>query len=140
MNIYLWTRLLHLFFVVMWMATVFALPVLMLAAASRSSAPREGDELLTLGKRLYGFGHQFFGVAIILGLVLWLYVGIGGAWLHAKLLVVALLLAHFIISGVWLKKALKGGALPSLNALRWHLRTPVALLLVILYLVLGKPF
>ena len=93
-----------------------------------------------MGRKLYRFGHNMFGLALILGLVLWLYFHVSGGWLHAKLALVALLLAHFIIAGRWLKGVDKGRALPSSFKLRLFNELPVLLLVVIVYLVLAKPF
>src|SRR3546814_13019094 len=83
-----------------------------------------------MGRRLYRFGHVMFGLAAVLGLVLWLgyriipdfptMVGAGTGWLHAKLALVVLLLAYFIVAGRWLKGLDKGRALPSSQALRWR--------------------
>jgi len=140
MYLYLWTKLFHLFLVMTWMATVFGLPVLLMHVVDRKPDKDDRNELLRLGKRIYRIGHHLFGWAVILGLVLWLYVGIGGSWLHAKLAMVVLLMAHFTVSGRWLKGAARGRTLPSARVLRWHSRLPVLLLLVILWLVLLKPF
>ena len=93
-----------------------------------------------MGRRLYRFGHVMFGLAVALGLLLWLHFGMTGGWLHAKLALVALMLAHFIVSGRWLKGADAGRALPSSKALRWFNELPVLLLVAIVYLVLAKPF
>ena len=83
---------------------------------------------------------MMFGLAVLLGLALWLHFGIAGAWLHAKLVLVALLLAHYIVAGRWLKGAGQGRALPSARALRWFNEPPVLVLAVIVYLVLARPF
>jgi putative membrane protein len=64
----------------------------------------------------------------------------GSHWLHAKLGAVALLLAHFIVAGRWLKGLGKGRALPSATTLRWFNELPIVLLLVIIWMVLAKPF
>ena len=81
-----------------------------------------------------------FGVAFVFGLALWLHFGIAGGWLHAKLLLVALILAHFVVAGRWLKGVEAGKPLPSARTLRWFNEIPVLLLLVVVWLVLGKPF
>ncbi|MCA1714979.1 MAG: CopD family protein, partial [Gammaproteobacteria bacterium] len=52
----------------------------------------------------------------------------------------ALLLAHFIVAGRWLKGVQAGRALPSARALRLFNEAPVLLLVAIVYLVLAKPF
>lgn len=46
-----------------------------------------------------------FAIAFLLGLVLWLHFHIAGGWLHVPLLLVALLLAYYIVSGRKLKRA-----------------------------------
>ena len=103
-----------------------------------------------MGRRLYRFGHSMFGFAFVLGLVLWLgyrmfdgfptMVGPGTGWLHAKLLLVVLLMVHFVIAGRWLKGAGAGRAVPSSRALRWFNELPVLGLIVVVWLVLAKPF
>jgi putative membrane protein len=92
-----------------------------------------------MGRRLYRFGHVMFGLALLFGLGLWFGFGIDGGWLHAKLALVLLVLAHFIVAGRWLKGAAAGRALPTATTLRWFNELPVLLLVVIVYLVLAKP-
>ena len=140
MNLYPWTKILHLWLVIGWMATVLALPPLLLAAAAAGSDAPQRGRFLALGRRAYRLGHHLFGWAVLGGLVLWLKVGIGGGWLHAKLAVVAALLAHFMASGRWIKRAERGGSLPLERRLRWHARWPMVLLAVVLWLVVAKPF
>ena len=64
----------------------------------------------------------------------------GTGWLHAKLTLVALMLVHFIVTGRWLKGAAKGKSLPSPTALRWFNELPLFGLIVVVWLVLAKPF
>jgi protoporphyrinogen IX oxidase len=108
--------------------------------AEAGSEPAVRARLLLMGRRLYRFGHVMFGLSLLFGLALWLHFGITGAWLHAKLALVALLLAYFIIAGRWLKGVDAGRGLPSATTLRWFNELPVLLLVVIVYLVIAKPF
>ena len=137
---YLLTKTAHLVFVIAFMACVFYLPRILVNLAEAGDEPAVRSRLLLMGRRLYRFGHTMFGIAFVLGLVLWLHFGIVGGWLHAKLAFVALLLVHFIVAGRWLKGVDKGRALPSATTLRWFNELPVVLLVVIVYLVLAKPF
>ena len=137
---YFWIKTAHLVFVIAWMATVFYLPRILVNLAETPGQPDVQARLLLMGRKLYRFGHNMFGLALILGLVLWLYFHISGSWLHAKLTLVVLLLAHFIIAGRWLKGVEKGRALPSSFKLRLFNELPVVLLVVVVYLVLAKPF
>lgn len=141
MQAYLWTKTAHLVFVMAWMAGVFYLPRILVNLSEAGTAePAVRARLLLMGRRLYRFGHVMFGLALALGLVLWLHFGIAGGWLHAKLAFVVLLLAHYIVAGRWLKGAERGRPLPSSAALRWFNELPVVLLVAVVYLVIAKPF
>lgn len=140
MQAYLWIKTAHLVFVIAWMAGVFYLPRILVNIAEAGDEPAVRARLILMGRRLYRFGHSMFGLAVLLGLTLWLYFGMTGGWLHAKLVLVALLLAHYTVAGRWLKGAEAGRALPSSRALRWFNEAPVLLLVGVVYLVLAKPF
>ncbi|MGE8282056.1 MAG: CopD family protein [Stenotrophomonas sp.] len=151
MQSYFWVKTFHLVFVVAWMAAVFYLPRILVNIAEAAGQPAVVERLQLMGKRLYRFGHIMFGIAFILGLVLWLgykvlpdfptMVAPGGAgWLHAKLGLVVLLMVYFTFTGRWLKGTIKGKALPSSGTLRWFNELPLVLFIAIVYLVLAKPF
>jgi putative membrane protein len=155
MTAYLIAKTAHLFVVFAFVAAAFYLPRILVNLAEAGAGDDEATRavrarLLLMGRRLYRFGHVMFGLAFVLGLLLWLgyrafpgfptMVGPGSGWLHAKLGAVVLLLAHFIVAGRWLKGAASGRALPSPGTLRWFNELPVVLLLVIIWLVLAKPF
>ena len=137
---YLWTKTAHLVFVMAWMGGVFYLPRILVNLAEAGDEPAVRARLLLMGRRLYRFGHIMFGLAVALGLVLWLHFGMSGGWLHAKLVLVALMLVHYSVGGRWLKGVAAGRALPSARALRWFNELPVLLLVAIVFLVLAKPF
>jgi putative membrane protein len=137
---YLLTKSAHLVFVIAWMATVFYLPRILVNIAEAGDERAVRTRLVLMGRRLYRFGHTMFGIAVALGFVLWLHFGVGGGWLHAKLALVALLLAYFIVAGRWLKGVDAGRPLPSSTSLRWFNEVPVLVLFAIAYLVLAKPF
>ena len=140
MQAYLWTKTAHLVFVFAWVAAGFYLPRLLVNLAEAGDEPAVRARLMLMGRRLYRFGHVMFGFAAAAGLALWFGFGVAGGWLHAKLLLVALLLAHFIVAGRWLKGANAGRPLPSARTLRLFNELPVLLLVGIVYLVLAKPF
>ena len=137
---YLWTKLFHVLFVIAWMATVFYLPRILVNLAEVGAQPAVRDRLALMGRRLYRFGHVMFGLALLFGLTLWMHFGMKGGWLHAKLTLVALLLAHFIFTGRWIKRAAAGASLPSPTALRWFNEVPLVLAIPVLWLVYFKPF
>ena len=150
MQAYFWVKTFHIVFVVAFMAAAFYLPRILFNIAEAGAESAVRDRLVLMGRRLYRFGHSMFGFAFVLGLVLWLgyrmfdgfptMVGPGTGWLHAKLLLVVLLMVHFVIAGRWLKGAGAGRAVPSSRALRWFNELPVLGLIVVVWLVLAKPF
>ena len=137
---YLLTKTFHLVFVIAWMAGVFYLPRILVNLAEAGNEPAVRARLMLMGWRLYRFGHVMFGLAFVFGLALWLYFGISGGWLHAKLLLVALMFVYYIVAGRKLKGVDAGKPLPSSKALRWFNELPVLLLIAIVWLVLAKPF
>lgn len=147
---YFWVKTFHLLFVIAWMAAVFYLPRILVNLAETKGQEQVQARLGLMGRRLYRFGHIMFGLAFLLGLVLWLgyrfipqfptMVGPGTGWMHAKLTLVLVLFAYYIVSGRWLKGLDKGKELPSSKALRWFNEVPVFALLAIIWLVIFKPF
>ena len=105
MQSYYWVKTFHIVFVVAWMATVFYLPRILVNLAETAGQPAVTERLQLMGLRLYRFGHSMFGLAFLLGLVLWLgykvipdfptMVAPGGAgWLHAKLALVVAVIGY----------------------------------------------
>ncbi|KAF1711216.1 hypothetical protein CSC70_04685 [Pseudoxanthomonas kalamensis DSM 18571] len=150
MHAYLWVKTLHVIFVIAWMAAVFYLPRILVNLAETQGQADVQSRLALMGRRLYSFGHIMFGLAFVLGLLLWLgyrlwptfptMVVAGSGWMHAKLALVALILIHYVVGGRWLKGQAKGKTLPSSKALRWFNEVPLLLLLGVVYLVVAKPF
>ncbi len=140
MQAYFWVKTAHLVFVMAWMGGVFYLPRILVNLAESAGNLEVQARLTLMGRRLYRFGHIMFGLAFLMGLVLWLGFHVNGGWLHAKLALVVLMLAHYTVAGRWLKGLDKGRALPSAKTLRWFNELPVLLLVAIVYLVLAKPF
>ena len=147
---YLLIKSLHLLFVIAWMATVFYLPRILVNMAEAANEPAVQARLQLMGRRLYKFGHNMFGIAFLFGLTLrqgWRVVpqtlpnvASGMHWIDAKLTLVAVLLVYFTWTGRVLKRSEKGLALPSARTLRWLNELPVLLLLGVIWLVLAKPF
>ncbi|MDE1894542.1 MAG: CopD family protein [Pseudomonadota bacterium] len=141
---------LHVLFVIAWMAAVFYLPRILVNMAEAAGEPAVLARLQLMGRRLYKFGHNMFGLAFVFGLALWqgwrwfpsILPNVTGAshWIDAKLTLVALVLAYFVWTGRLLKRSAKGGTLPSSRALRWINEVPVLLVLAVIYLVIARPF
>lgn len=150
MTIYLWTKTFHLLFVIGFMACVFYLPRILVNLAETQGQDTVQARLLLMGLRLYRFGHVMFAAALVFGLPLWLGykvspawfppIAAAGSWMHAKLLLVAVIFAFYITTGRLLKGSTTRGNLPSGGVLRWYNEIPLLLVVPIIYLVLAKPF
>lgn len=147
---YVWTKTFHLLFVIAWVAAVFYLPRILINLAEARGEDAVVARLHLMGRRLYRFGHVMFGLAFAFGLPLWLGfrvmphwwppVAASGGWMHAKLLLVGVLFAYFIVCGRMLKANVAGRELPTATRLRWLNEAPLPLVVVVIWLVLGKPF
>ncbi|MFL4167368.1 CopD family protein [Pseudomonas aeruginosa] len=93
------------------------LPRILVNLAEAGEHPAVRERLVLMGRRLSRFGHVLFGIALLMGLTLWLHFGFAGGWLHAKLLLVTLVFVFSIVIGRWLKAAEAGRPLPSARAL-----------------------
>lgn len=148
--VYLWVKTFHLLFAIAWMSAVFYLPRILVNIAEAGGDTAVKARLYLMGRRLYRFGHNLFGMAFLLGLTLWQgwrifpqalpNVVAGMHWIDAKLGLVAVLLVYFIWMGRVLKRSEQGGTLPTARVLRLLNELPVLVLLGVLYLVLAKPF
>lgn len=86
---YLWVKAFHIVFVASWFAGLFYLPRLFVNLAMvPPDSHAERERLLLMARKLYRFASILMVPALLLGLWLWLGYGVGGGWLHAKLLLV----------------------------------------------------
>lgn len=147
---YLWTKTFHALFVIAWMACVFYLPRILVNLAEAQGQPAVQERVALMGRRLYRFGHVMFAVMLGLGLLLWFgrvvapelwpHVTAARGWMHAKFLLVLVLLGHFLWTGRMLKAIAAGGAPKSSTWYRWFNEIPLLLAIPILFLVIAKPF
>ena len=86
---YLWVKAFHIIFVASWFAGLFYLPRLFVNLAMvPADSHAERERLLLMARKLYRFSGLLMVPALVLGAVLWLGYGVGGGWMHAKLLLV----------------------------------------------------
>ncbi len=139
----LWIKAFHILFVISWFAGLFYLPRILVNLAMENDATST-ERLLLMARKLYRFMTILAVPALALGLYLWLLIGIGrgpgNGWMHAKLLCVVLLLGYHHACGSLLKKFEQGKNTRSHVWFRWFNEVPVLLLLVVLILVVVKPF
>ena len=135
----LWVKSLHLIFVTSWFAGLFYLPRLFVNHAMVDDAATCG-RLLLMEKKLYRFMTPLAILALAFGLWLWLGYGISGGWLHAKLVLVAILIAYHLYCGMLLKDFEHGRNRHSHVWYRWFNELPVLILFAVVPLVIIKPF
>ena len=137
----LWVKTFHLLFVISWFAGLFYLPRIYVNLA-QATDPAVSACLQGMARRLYRFMAPLAVLAVGLGLWLWLGFGLGRGqgWVHAKLLVVAGLVAYHWYCGRLLTAFEQGRNRHSHRYYRWFNEIPVLLLLLTLLLVVLKPF
>ena len=132
---------LHIIFVVSWFAGLFYLPriyVNLAMVAEDSTAERA--RLLLMARKLYRFMGPLAVLALVFGLWLWLGYGIGGGWMHAKLALVAVLVAYHLYCGKLLKVFEAQGNIRGHVWYRWFNELPVLVLAAVVFLVVLRPF
>jgi putative membrane protein len=137
----LWIKSLHIVFMVTWFAGLFYLPRLFVYHSLATDAISV-ERFKLMERKLY-FGIMTPGalLTIVFGMWLWLGYGISGGWLAAKLVLVAVLVAHH----VWLGKLMqdfKGDRNRHSDVFyRWINEIPaLPVLLGAVFLVVLKPF
>ncbi|MDR1995719.1 CopD family protein [Azonexus sp.] len=134
-------KTLHIWMVISWFAGLFYLPrIYVNLAMVPADSIAERDRLLLMADKLYKFMTPLGILAVLTGLWLWFAYGFHGGWLHAKVALVVLLLAYHWHCGRLLAAFRAGGNLHSHVWFRFYNELPVVVLLVVLFLVVLKPF
>ena len=139
-NAYLWVKTFHIVFITSWFAGLFYLPRIFVNLAEEKNTDAY-DRLLGMADRLLRFMTILAVPAVLLGLTLWLYFGIGAGdiWMYAKLFFVILLIGYHHACFSLLKKFRAGVNKRSGVWFRWFNEVPVILLVIVVALVLFKP-
>ncbi|MBA3695618.1 MAG: CopD family protein [Methylotenera sp.] len=135
----LWVKAFHIIFVTSWFAGLFYLPRLFVNHATATNV-MVSEQLKIMEYRLYRFMLPLAVLAIGFGLWLWLGYGISGGWLHAKITLVAILMAYHIYCGKLIHDFKLDKNKRSHVWYRWFNELPVLLLFAIVILVEVKPF
>ena len=139
----LWIKAFHIFFVASWFAGLFYLPrIFVNLAMVPAGSDAERQRLLLMARKLLKFMTMIAVPALALGLYLWLGIGVGRGqgWMHAKILVVILIVGYHHACSVMLRKFESGANKRSHVWFRWFNEMPVLFLLAATLLVVVKPF
>ena len=134
-------KALHISMVVAWFAGLFYLPrIFVNLAMVEPGSVAERDRLLLMANKLYRFMTPLAVLAVGFGLWLWLGYGFSGGWLHAKTTLVAGLAGYHWYCGRLLGQFQNGVCTKSHVWFRFFNEVPVLVLLIVLFLVVLKPF
>jgi len=137
---YLWIKALHLAFVVTWFAGLFYLPRLFIYHAAATEAAVHA-QLKVMERRLLGITH--IGGALALGFGIWTLALAPGylqqGWLHAKLALVAGLIAYHVYLVRLQRQFARDRITHSSRWLRIFNEVPAVLLIAIAILAVVKP-
>ena len=136
----LWVKTFHILFVMAWMAGAFYLPRILVHYVEGSSAGEDTRRLVIMAEKLLRFSSVMAFLAILLGLVLWLYYDITGGWLHAKIFFVGLLIAYQLQTTRYILQIKQAKILKTSLFFRVFNEAGLLLVVPILILVVLKPF
>jgi putative membrane protein len=135
----LWIKALHIIFVVTWFAGLFYLPRLFVYHAMAEDTA--GKERFKVMERKLYWGIMAPGAVLSIAFGGWLMAyGFAGAWLHAKLSVVALTIAYHVYCGKLLLDFARDRNTKSHVWYRWFNEVPVLFLAAAVVLAVVKPF
>lgn len=140
----MWLKAFHLIFMVTWFAGLFYLPRLFVYHAM--TADIVSIERFKLMERKLYFGIMTPGMVLTLVFGGWMLADYAWAaygragWLHAKLLLLLLMIGYHVQCGRWLKDFELGRNTHSHVFYRWVNEIPVVFLFAIIILAVVKPF
>jgi putative membrane protein len=145
----LWVKAFHIVFVASWFAGLFYLPrIFVNLAMVPPESVAERQRLLLMARKLMRFTTILAVPALALGLWMWVPApvgwgfgwGPGNGWMHAKLTVVLLILGYHHTCGRLLRQFERGENRRGHVWYRWFNEAPVIMLVVVVLLVVLKPF
>ncbi|TFB39755.1 protoporphyrinogen oxidase HemJ [Pseudomonas sp. F01002] len=141
--LYLWLKALHIISMVCWFAGLFYLPRLFVYHAQSEDTVSK-ERLSIMERKLYrGIMGPAMIATLIFGIAL---IGLNpsifsqGAWIHAKLTLVVILIGYHHMCGAQVKRFACGENTRSHVFYRWFNEVPVLILLAIVILVVVRPF
>ncbi|MFN3715572.1 MAG: CopD family protein [Thiobacillus sp.] len=136
----LWLKSFHIVMVVSWFAGLFYLPRIFVNLAMEKNDAAY-DRLLVMAGKLYRFVTPIMWLALATGVWLWLaYFPLSMNWMWAKLALVAGLVGYHHVCKRRLRDFETRQNTQSHVWFRWFNEIPVIVLLVVVLLVVLKPF
>jgi len=139
-----WVKSFHVVFMVTWFAGLFYLPRLFVYHAMTEDEAGKA-RFKVMERKLY-LGIMTPGAVLTVALGIWMLVDYGwtayshSGWLHAKLVLVALLIAYHLYCGRLVADFRQDRNRYSHVFYRWFNEIPVLILIAVVILVIVKPF
>jgi len=144
MEYYTWILWFHIISMVAWFAVLFYMPRLFVYHAENADNKGFVEVVKVMERKIYyAIGVPSMWATIISGaIMIALNPGLfqSGGWLHAKLTLVAILIGYFFSMGHYYKKLLVDECDKSGKFFRFYNEAPTILLLLIVAMVIVKPF
>ena len=137
----LWIKALHIVFISSWFAGLFYLPRIFVNLAMETDTAAT-ERLMLMAQKLYRFMTILMIPALALGLILWLYYGIGkdSLWMNLKVGLVFVLIGYHHLCKRLLRQFERGENTRSHVWYRWFNELPVLGMFAVVILVVVKPF
>ena len=138
-NTYLWVKIIHIAFVVAWMAVLLYLPRIFVYHAGVKKASETSDTFKVMEKRLYYYiGHPSALLVWVSGLYMAHALGIYG-WLVAKFIFVIVMTIYHLNLGRYLTRFSGDENNKKSKFFRLINEIPFLIMFIILYFVVIKP-
>lgn len=142
-NYYEYFKVFHIVSIIAWMSALFYLPRLFVYHAQQYDNEKFCEIVRLQEKRLYYFiGYPAMIAVLVSGSLITVSIpGImqSGGWIHAKFTLVLLLVAYHFCCGFYRKKLLES-RYKSERFFRFFNEIPTIFVIIIVYLVVVKPF
>jgi putative membrane protein len=147
MSWFLWVKSFHVISAIAWMAGLLYLPRLFVYHAAAAKGSREAETLATMERRLLrGIMNPAMILAWTFGLLLvFVYPAEAGidwtkGWVHAKATAVVLMTVLHHVYALWRKNLAEGRNTRAPRFYKWWNEAPAVLMVIIVLMVIGKPF
>ena len=138
---YLWIKAFHVMAVISWMAGLFYLPRLFIYHALAGNSGEVHETFVVMEFKLYRYIMvNAMWAAWIAGLLLIWIIGLSHPWLHVKLLAVVLMTAFHYLLRYHLRIFAQGRNRRDQKYFRMINEIPTVLMIVIVVMVIVKPF
>ncbi len=139
---YSWVLWFHLLSLISWFAVLFYMPRLFVYHAENIENKGFCDVVKVMELKIYKYiGVPAMWGTIVSGFYMAFNIGFAGnAWLHAKIMLVVVLMAYFFSLGLIRKKLLNDECVKSGKFFRIYNEVPTIILMIVVWLVVFKPF